>query len=163
MSYSYEEMSEPHRSEVIDIFNHYIANSFAAYMERPVGYGFFDNFLEMARGYPSIVIKEDAEGVVGFGFLQPFHRARTFRQTAQITYFLRPEHTGKGLGTEILERFVGKAREQGIETLLAHISSRNEGSVRFHRRHGFRECGRFRRVGRKFGEDFDVVWMQLDL
>jgi len=45
----------------------------------------------------------------------------------------------------------------------AHISSLNEGSIRFHLRHGFTECGRFRRVGRKRGQDFDMVWMQLTL
>jgi phosphinothricin acetyltransferase len=47
-----------------------------------------------------------------------------------------------------------------VETILASISSRNEGSLRFHRKHGFRECGCFEGVGRKFDQDFDVVWMQ---
>ncbi|WP_243669404.1 hypothetical protein [Methanoculleus chikugoensis] len=32
--------------------------------------------------------------------------------------------------------------------------------MRFHRRHGFVECGRFRNVGSKHGVLFDVVWMQ---
>jgi len=49
----------------------------------------------------------------------------------------------------------------GIDTFLAHISSLNEGSIRFHLRHGFTECGRFRCVGTKRGQDFDMVWMQL--
>jgi phosphinothricin acetyltransferase len=49
----------------------------------------------------------------------------------------------------------------GVDTFLAHISSLNEGSIRFHLRHGFTECGRFRCVGRKRGHDFDMVWMQL--
>jgi phosphinothricin acetyltransferase len=163
MSYNLEEMSNHHRTEVIDIFNYYIANEFAAYPEEPVGYDLFDRFLEMTRGYPSVVVKDDSGTVVGFAFLRPYHPASTFRRTAMITYFIMPEHTGKGLGTRILERFVQEARAQGIETILANASSRNEGSLRFHRRNGFWECGRFRRVGTKFGEDFDVVWMQLDL
>jgi len=163
MSYNLEEMSNHHRTAVIDIFNHYIANEFAAYPEEPVGYDLFDRFLEMTQGYPSIVVKDDVRAVVGFAFLRPYHPASTFRRTAMITYFIMPEHTGKGLGTRILERFVQEARVLGIETILANASSRNEGSLRFHRRNGFRECGRFRRVGTKFGEDFDVVWMQLDL
>jgi L-amino acid N-acyltransferase YncA len=50
-----------------------------------------------------------------------------------------------------------------VDTILASISSRNDGSIRFHKKNGFRECGRFRRVGRKFGQDFDIVWMQLRL
>jgi len=35
--------------------------------------------------------------------------------------------------------------------------------IEFHLKNGFRECGRFMKVGRKFGEDFDVVWMQKQL
>jgi phosphinothricin acetyltransferase len=50
-----------------------------------------------------------------------------------------------------------------VDTILAHTSSRNTASIRFHRKHGFRECGRLRRVGRKFGKDFDVIWVQLHL
>ena len=48
----------------------------------------------------------------------------------------------------------------GVDNFMAHISSLNEGSIRFHLRHGFTECGRFRRVGTKNGRDFDMVWMQ---
>ena len=163
MTYNLERMSNHHRTEVIDIFNYYIANEFAAYPEEPVGYDLFDRFLEMTQGYPSVVVEDNSGAVVGFAFLRPYHLASTFRRTAMITYFIMPEHTGKGLGTRILERFVQEARAMAIETILANASSRNEGSLRFHRRNGFRECGRFRRVGTKFGEDFDVVWMQLDL
>lgn len=163
MAYEFEEMAERHRTAVIDIFNHYIAHSFAAYPQEPVGYESFDRFLDMARGYPTAVVKDDTETVVGFAFLHPYGRGRTFHRAAEITYFVRPDHTGKGIGTRMLRRLGLEAKEQGIETLLANISSRNEGSLRFHRKNGFEECGRFRRIGRKFDEDFDVVWLQLDL
>ena len=163
VSYCFEEMSEQHRHAVGDIFDYFIAHSFAAYPANPVGGDIYDLFSEMARGYPSVVVKKDDVQVVGFAFLHPYHSADTFRRTAEITYFIMPEHTGKGLGTAILNRFVQEARDMGIDTVLANISSRNEGSLRFHKRHGFHECGRFCNVGRKFGEDFDVIWMQLSL
>ncbi len=51
----------------------------------------------------------------------------------------------------------------GIDSLLVNISSRNRESLGFHLKNGFRECGRFLKVGRKFGEDFDAVWMQKQL
>jgi phosphinothricin acetyltransferase len=43
---------------------------------------------------------------------------------------------------------------------MAHISSLNEGSIRFHAARGFCECGRFRNIGIKHGRPFDMVWMQ---
>jgi len=163
MAYTFEKMADQHRTAVIDIFNYYIANSFAAYPEESVGYEFFDHFLDITRGYPAVAIKDDTETIVGFAFLHAYHSGQTFRRAAEITYFILPDHTGKGIGATVLGQFRLAAKEQGIDTLLANISSRNEGSLRFHRQNGFEECGRFRRIGRKFGEDFDVVWMQLEL
>ena len=32
--------------------------------------------------------------------------------------------------------------------------------MKFHLRHGFVECGRFRNIGRKQGQVFDVVYYQ---
>lgn len=163
MAYTLETMTERHRTAVIDIFNHYIVNSFAAYSEEPVGYEYFDHFLGMAQGYPAVVIQAETGAIVGFAFLHAYRSGRTFWRAAEITYFIMPGHTGRGIGTRVLQHLGQAAREQGIHTLLANISSRNEGSLRFHQNNGFEECGRFRRIGSKFGEDFDVVWMQLDL
>lgn len=163
MTYTYEEMTDEHRTAVIDIFNYYVANSFAAYPEDPVGYELFDRFLSMAEGYPAVVVKDDFDTVVGFAFLHAYHPGRSFQRTAEITYFIMPDHTGKGIGKTVLERFKTAAKKQGIDNLLASISSRNEESLMFHARNGFVECGRLRRIGRKLGQDFDVVWMQLGL
>jgi phosphinothricin acetyltransferase len=163
IAYKFEKMDDRHCTAVIDIFNYYITESFAAYPQESVGYQFFDRFLDMTRGYPAVAIKDDTDAVVGFAFLHAYRSGRTFRRAAEITYFIHPDHTGKGIGTTVLSRFKLAAKEQGIDTLLANISSRNEGSLRFHRKNGFEECGRFRRIGKKFGEGFDVVWMQLEL
>lgn len=145
---------------MIDILNHFIETSFAAYPEERVGDAFFDRILALVDGYPALSVRAAGGEVVGFAFLRAYHPASTFRRTAEITYFLRPEHTGKGVGRRIVEQFEREARARGIDTILASISSLNEGSIRFHQQMGFERCGTFRRVGRKRGRDFDVVWMQ---
>jgi L-amino acid N-acyltransferase YncA len=160
MDYRFESMTPDHRKPVIDIYNHYIEKSWAAYPDEPVGYALFDRFLDMTRGYPSLVVRTDSGEFVGFAFLRAFLPAATFRRTAEITYFILPEHTHRGLGEKILKRFEEDASKAGVDNLLASISSRNRFSLDFHGKHGFVECGRLRNVGRKFGEDFDVVWMQ---
>jgi phosphinothricin acetyltransferase len=160
MDYSLEPMGTDHRKSVIDIYNHYIEKSWAAYPDEPVVYELFDRFLDMTRGYPSLVVRTDSGEVVGFAFLRAFLPAATFRRTAEITYFILPEHTRHGLGEKILKRFEEEAAKAGMDNLIASISSRNGFSLEFHADHGFVECGRLKKVGRKFGEDFDVVWMQ---
>jgi len=161
--YFFEDLSENHRQPVIDIFNFFIRTTHAAFPGQEMGYDLFDRFLSMSQGYPRMAIKGAAGEVVGFAFLRPYHFADSFKRTAEITYFIMPEHTRKGLGTAILELFTKKCREKGVDTILASVSSRNEGSLGFHCKNGFRECGRLQRVGRKLGEDFDVVWLQKHL
>jgi L-amino acid N-acyltransferase YncA len=163
MAYIFAEMSAIHRQAVIDIFNYFIKESHAAFLGEPVDYPFFDHFLKMAHGYPTLVVKTDAGPVVGFGFMRPHYSGDSFKRAAQVTYFILPEYTRQGLGTALLDFFVGEARKMKINSLLANISSRNRQSLEFHRKNGFRECARFPKVGHKFGEDFDVVWMQKQL
>lgn len=163
MAYTLEEMNENHRVEVIDIFNYFIQHSFAAYPEEPVDYSFFDYFRELSRDFPSVVARHVSGGIVGFAFLRPYHMAKTFNRTAEITYFIIPHHTRTGLGSLLLRELAGRAKQMGIDNLLASIASLNDPSIRFHEKQGFRQCGRLPKVGSKFGKDLDVIWMQLVL
>ncbi len=165
MKIRFEKMAEGDREAVIDLFNDYIENSFAAYPEKKVSYSLFDQFLKLTEGYPSITVRdeESEDRVVGFAFLRPYHPLAAFQRAAEITYFLAPAYTGRGIGSRIFEQLTHEARRKGIDTILANVSSLNESSLRFHRKHGFAECGRFKRVAKKKGQDLDAVWMQLIL
>jgi len=148
------------REEIVDILNHYIENSMAAYLDRPVPYEFFDGLMKLCEGYPTVAARDKNKRLVGFGLLKPYHSAPTFSKTAEITYFLHPESTGKGIGRAILEKLVSDGRNMGLTSIIASISSINEGSIRFHLKNGFVECGRLAKVGIKGGYSFDVVYCQ---
>ncbi|AKB27375.1 GCN5-related N-acetyltransferase [Methanosarcina siciliae T4/M] len=160
MKYYMVPMSPEDRETVIDIFNHYIENSFAAYPEKKVPYEFFEFFLRNTAGYPTVAAKDENKNLLGFGMLHPHSPMPTLAGTAEITYFIRPEFTGKGIGAAMLGYLLEGAGEKGLHCILANISSLNDGSIRFHLNHGFEECGRFREVGKKKGKLFDTVWMQ---
>jgi phosphinothricin acetyltransferase len=124
---------------------------------------YFGRWRQMTQGYPAFVATADSELVLGFGFLRPFHPASTLRRTAEVTYFVSPDCTRQGIGTALLDRLIEEAVTMGIDSLVASISSKNQESIAFHQRSGFRECGRFERAGRKHDQDFDIVWMQRQL
>jgi phosphinothricin acetyltransferase len=159
-AYRLEPLVDDHAPAVVEIFNHFVRSSFSAYPSAPVDGAFYVRLAGLAQGYPAVAAVGPDGAVAGFGMLRRWHPADSFGRTAEVTYFIRPEHTGRGLGAQMLAHFEAAARRMGIDTILASISSLNEGSIRFHRRNGFVECGRFRAVGRKFDRDFDVVWMQ---
>lgn len=160
MEYSIHPMTVEDREPVIDLFNDYVENSFAAYPESRLPYQAFDLFLQMSKGLPRATIKDQKGVLLGFGMLKVYSPMSGFSKTAEITYFLRSEWTGKGLGKILLEYLEREGKERGIRTILASISSLNPGSVRFHLKNGFAECGCFKGVGTKKGRTFDTVWMQ---
>lgn len=152
-------ITESDKEPVITLFNYYIEHTYAAFLESPLPSSYFDTLLPVIEQYPSVSVKENG-ALIGFGLLRPHNPMPAFRYTAVISYFLDPEYTGKGIGSTMLNYLIEKAREKGIRSILAEISSLNPGSVRFHEKHGFIHRGRFERVGVKNGKEFDTIWMQ---
>ncbi len=160
MSYTFEPIRRQHGPAVMGIYNHYIENGFSAYFATPLPEEFFEKFLQMTEGYPALVAIDGDGDVVGFAFLHAYHPAPCLKQTAEITSFLHPDHTHKGLGGQMLETLIEQAPALGVNNIVASISSKNQPSLQFHAKHGFNECGRIVGAGRKFDELFDVVYMQ---
>ena len=141
------------------VFNEHVTSGFAAYAEEEVPESFILGLLHSAAGYPAIGVEDESGALIGFGLLRPYSPISAFEHTAVETIFLSQAHTGRGLGSAVLDRLLEGAWEKGLTRVLAHISSKNRGSVRFHARQGFVECGRFPGVARKWDETFDIVWM----
>lgn len=148
------------RDQIIGIFNYYVAAGFAAYPDTPVPPGFFNLFREGAIAF---LVAEIDGHVVGFCVVKPFLPFSTFSRTATVSTFIAPAGRHRGIGTTLLEAVTGEAERKGVRVLLANISSRNPESLGFHGHHGFTECGRFHNAGLKFGELFDVVWMEKEI
>lgn len=146
------------------IFNHYVENSYAAYPEKKLPIEFFNFLIEKSSGYPAYAIINPINNlVVGFCSLKPFIPFSTFKETAEISYFIEPSEVGKGAGSQALNLLEAKGREIGIRQILASISSLNEQSLNFHNKNGFRECGKFKNVILKKNIHFDIIWMQKEI
>ena len=146
-------------ASIIKILNYYIENSFSAYADEKVTIEYFDKLYYAAEQIAFFVAVHNKK-VIGFGMMRPFREGDAFAQSAVITYFIMPEYTGHGLGKKFLELLEQEAKSKKVNNILAHISSKNEPSLKFHKKYGFTECGRFLRIGKKHGEEFDMVWMQ---
>jgi len=158
---SFEPLEERHRQPVVDLVNHYIETTTWAYRREPLVYADFDAYLENAQRLCGFAVVDTA--VLGFCQLKPYREMTTFEHTVELTYFLEPGSTGKGIGGLVLARLTEEARARNKRQLLASISADNTVSLRFHAKHGFVECGRFLRIGNKFDRDFNIVFMQKGL
>ncbi len=154
-----EEITEQHRKDVVDILNYYIENTTAAYREDMVDYSFFENLIDDCIGNSKYVLKNKNE-VVGFSLLEFFIPIRTFREVAEVTYFIKKEYIGQGIGKKALALLEGDAKKKGIKTLVANITSDNAESIRFHEKNGFTRYGELENAGIKFGKHFSIVYMK---
>jgi L-amino acid N-acyltransferase YncA len=160
MTYTIRLAQDSDRDAVNAIFEYFVKNSPAAYPETMYEGGIFDGLRKLGEGFPFLVAETETGDIIGFAQARPYHRADTMKRTAEITNFILPEHHGKGLGLQLLNRLIEDVHKLGVDNLLGSISSLNEQSLAFHKKHGFAKVGRFRNVGRKWGQDYDVVWVQ---
>jgi len=158
--YKIRPAADTDKEAVVSIFNYYVETGTAAFPEIKLGAQLFDYLKTMTLGNSFYVIEETNGQIVGFGLLHAFNRFSTFAAAAELSYFIMPEHTAKGLGSLMLEKLISDSRRMGIDNLLAEISSENRESLNFHLKNGFAEAGRLKMVGKKLGRKFDVVWMQ---
>lgn len=164
MDIGFEQLKPEHEESFLTIYNYFIEHSYAAYLEKPVHSGFLKLVLEKISDYPAYVIKDlKYDSIIGFCYLKAYHPSPLFRHTAEITYFINEQYTGKGIGKLALNKLIDSAKSFGIRTILANISSINEISIKFHLKNGFTKCGQFKNVGVKNNTPFDLVWMQKDI
>jgi len=109
------------QKEIIDIFNYYVENTFAAYPEQKLSYEFFDHFPKMCEGYPALTAADEQGNILGLGLLRAYSPFSTFSKTAEITYFVKQGYTGRGIGKMILDCLLAQARDRGITSIVASI------------------------------------------
>jgi Sortase and related acyltransferases len=160
MNVSFEKMDAKHQKGIMDIFNHYIESGTSAFPSKALPEQFYAMLLKKSEGYPAYaLIDHDNNVISGFCQLSSFNPFPTFAKTACLTYFIAPDYTGKGLGSECLQKLEDEAKLIGVEHLIAEISSENQGSISFHAKHGFALAGELHDIGEKFDRKFGIVYM----
>lgn len=105
---------------------------------------------------PLWVVHRDGTLVAWISF-SDFYGRPAYRRTAEVSIYLHESARGQGLGSQLIERAIGRAPALGIDTLLGFIFGHNEPSLRLFRRHGFADWGRLPRVATLDGIERDLV------
>jgi L-amino acid N-acyltransferase YncA len=143
------------------VYNHYVETTTATFQTTAVTSG--EWAAESLGGEPGrhgAWAVEDGGAFAGYVLVTPFKSRCAYRDTAEVTVYLAPGRTGRGLGREAL-RFVDEhAGGPGLHALLAVVCAENEPSLRAFERAGYERCALLREVGSKFGRLLDVVYLE---
>lgn len=144
-----------------DVYNHYIQHSTATFHTEIVEAIDMVDFIPFNHSvYNTYLIKQD-NVPCGYCYFGAFKPRQAYNRTAEITLYLLPEFSGKGLGSlavKELESVIKKSTN--IKTLLAVITGSNLNSIKLFEQCGYVKCAHYKEVGEKFGELLDVVSYQ---
>jgi phosphinothricin acetyltransferase len=156
-AYRFEEMSEVYLSGVLEIYNHYVLHSTATFHMHLLAVDemreivFFHN-----PKYQTFVILKNND-LQGYVLLTQYKKREAFDGTAEVTIYLKPDCTEKGIGSLALKYIEAVAKRVGIHTLIAIICGENSQSIRLFEKNGYFKCAHYKEVGRKFDRLLDIV------
>lgn len=123
-----------------------------------------DWFAKHDPGHRPVIVAEDDEGaVVGWGSLSDWSTRCAYVRAAEDSFYVHPDHRGRGIGKRIMADLIERSRALGVKTLLARIETSCAASLRVHKAYGFTEVGVMHRVGEKFGRVLDVALLERSL
>lgn len=114
---------------------------------------------ETLEFYPWIVAFSE-KGLAGYAYASRFRKRKAYDRVCEVSVYVDQGQQRLGLGEKLYKIIFRILELQGITQCIAGISLPNPGSIRFHIRCGFKEIGTFKKIGFKFGQWYDVLFMQ---
>ena len=148
-------------SACLDIYNFYICQTAVTFEETPLTEQQFGERVRriIGDGYPYFVAEEQGR-VIGYAYLDMYSPRSAYRYTADLSIYVRADHTGRGVGCMLYEHVESAAIESGLRNIISVITESNRSSIDFHEKHGFRCVGVLPGVGYKFDRWLGVVIYQ---
>lgn len=106
------------------------------------------------------VAAEENTKVIGWVALTPVSSRCVYAGVAEVSVYVDPEQSRKGVGLPLLEELVTLSEIEGIWTLQAGIFPENMGSLRIHEKAGFRKFGVREKIGKQNGAWRDTVLLE---
>jgi len=143
------------------IYNHYVRTSAATFqVEDETTEERVEELRSRPENQPITLLEADGE-IVGWGALSPFRSRCAYRDTIELTIYVRHDCHRRGYGRVIVLDLIERARSLGYHTILAASCEESAGSIALLKSLGFDDAGTLREVGCKFGRRLTVIYLQL--
>lgn len=142
--------------QIAEIYRPFVTHSTVSFEEVAPGADEIRQRIERAHLWLVDVVDSRVRGYA-YGTV---HRARrAYRFTAETSIYVSQQLHRSGVGRPLYQALLDQLSESGFATAVAGITLPNEASVRFHEALGFDEIGVFPKVGFKFEQWHDTIWM----
>lgn len=161
MSATLRKLEEQDLGFVKEIYDYYTRHTTVVYFVACATIDELRGFIPIDNErYQSFVIETEAGDPCGFCYFSRFKSKEAFDISVELTLYLKPEFTGQGYGSQIIEQIEPYIRQGGFHNIMALISGENEASIRLFERCGYECCAHIREVAEKFGKKLDLKMYQ---
>lgn len=127
---------------------------------------FRQRIVNTLQKYPYLVALED-DKIVGYAYAGVFKGRAAYDHCVETSIYVQMDAHGKGIGKALYAELEKRLKKQGILNVNACITwSEKENeyvthqSPDFHEHLGYKRCAHFHQCGYKFGQWFDMIWME---
>jgi len=130
--------------EIVAIYNEAVEQRFATADLEPVTVEQRRTwFQEHDPASLPIYVAEQERRILGWCSLSAYRPGRAaLRRTAEISYYVRADARGRGIGTALVEHAIGDAPRVGKQVLFGILLERNTASINLMKKCGFALWGR---------------------
>ncbi len=144
----------------LDIYSYYVLNTTITFeYDTPTLDEFKQRIQKITQKYPYLVAIIDNE-IVGYAYATSYKERAAYDWSVETTVYVKKDKHGLGIGNVLYSQLEQSLKEKKIVNMLACITYPNPKSIDFHTNFGFEKVGHFPKVGYKFNEWRDIVWMQ---
>lgn len=152
---------------LLGIYSYYVENTAISFETvTPSKEEFTNRIIKYTKQYPYIVAVEDGS-IVGYAYAGALKERQAYNHYVETTVYVDKEHRQKGIGKALYEHLEIELSSIGITNIYACVAVCDEedeyltnNSWRFHEHMGYKLVGRFHSCGHKFGNSYDIAWLE---
>ena len=152
---------------ILEIYSYYIKNTAITFeYDIPALPEFQHRIENIIKKYPYLVAEQNGK-VQGFAYANTFIARRAYDWSCETTIYLDFVVQKCGLGRKLYTALEEELKQMGILNLYACIAYPetddkylNKNSFEFHSHLGFKTVGKFQKCGYKFGNWYDMIWLE---
>lgn len=120
---------------------------------------FVQRIEETLRTYPYYLAEENGV-ILGYAYAHAYKERAAYDWAVEVSVYVDREKRGNGAGKRLYQALEETLAKQNVAILTACITGGNQGSIDFHEKLGYQEVANFPRIGYKFDQWLDVIWLQ---
>ena len=165
---------------LLSIYSPYVEKTAVTFeYDVPSAEEFMQRIQTISARYPYLVLEQNdsdnkiskdnvvCNKIVGYCYASTFKDRAAYDRCVETSIYIRQGEHGKGFGRALYLELEKRLKNQGIlnsYACIAYAKPQNthldNGSFLFHQRMGYSLVGTFHDCGYKFGQWYDMVWME---